>query len=141
MTATLTQAKLAPARLTPASVAKLATCDHRLQAVVNAVATQIPCVVLEGHRGPEAQNAAYAAGNTQLKWPHGKHNSLPGRAVDLAPTPIDWKDRKRFSMFAGFMLGTAAAMNVKLRWGGDWNEDFRLADNSFDDLVHFELMD
>jgi peptidoglycan LD-endopeptidase CwlK len=125
--------------LNDSSAAKLATCDPRLQAVVRDVAAHFPCVVLEGHRGQAAQDTAFAAGNTKLKWPLGKHNATPGRAVDLAPSPLDWQDRERFSLFAGFVLGTAAARGIALRWGGDWNGDFRVADNKFDDLVHFEL--
>jgi peptidoglycan LD-endopeptidase CwlK len=125
--------------LNDTSLHKLATCDDRLQALVTAVAARIPCVVLEGHRGQQAQDAAYAAGKTKLRWPHGNHNATPSRAVDLAPAPVDWNDRERFTLFAGFVLGTAAAQGVSLRWGGDWNGNFNVADNSFDDLVHFEL--
>ncbi len=123
-----------------ASKAKLATCDGRLQELVEAVAAVIPCTVLEGHRGEAAQNAAYAAGKTKLRWPHGQHNRSPSLAVDLAPLPVDWNDRERFTLFAGFVLGQAAARGVALRWGGDWNRNFKVADNSFDDLVHFELV-
>ncbi len=126
--------------LTDASLAKLATCDERLQALASDVAKHIPCTVLEGHRGEAAQNAAYAAGKTKLRWPQGKHNAQPSKAVDMAPSPVDWNDRERFTLFAGFVLGTAAARGVTLRWGGDWNRNFNIADNSFDDLVHFELV-
>jgi peptidoglycan LD-endopeptidase CwlK len=125
--------------LTQTSLQKLATCDDRLHALVTAVAAHIPCVVLEGHRGQAAQDAAFAAGRTKLRWPHGNHNATPARAVDLAPVPIDWTDRERFTLFAGFVLGMAAAQGLAVRWGGDWNGNFKVADNSFDDLVHFEL--
>lgn len=30
-------------------------------------------------------------------------------------------------------------MGVTLRWGGDWDSDTEVNDNSFDDLVHFEI--
>ena len=36
------------------------------------------------------------------------------------------------------MLGVAAAEGIKIRWGGDWDRDNDLADQSFNDLVHFE---
>ena len=127
--------------LSPVSVARLATCDPRLRALVEAVAEAIPCAVLEGHRDKEAQDAAFAAGRTKVKWPHGKHNQLPSLAVDAAPLPIDWHDRERFTLFAGFVLGMAKAQGLALRWGGDWNRDYQLKDNRFDDLVHFELVD
>jgi hypothetical protein len=126
--------------LSRASLDRLASCDASLQQLVRDVARTFPCMVLEGHRGEAAQNAAYATGKTKLRWPQGKHNSLPSRAVDLAPTPIDWNDRERFTLFAGFVMGTAAARGIRLRWGGDWNRNFQVSDNSFDDLVHFELV-
>jgi len=32
-------------------------------------------------------------------------------------------------------------MGVTLRWGGDWDRDTEVQDNSFDDLVHFEIVE
>ena len=93
-----------------------------------------------GHRNQEDQEEMYEQGRSQLRYPKSKHNSLPSKAVDVAPYPIDWNDRERFTLFAGFVLGTAETMGVKLRWGGDWNRNWETADNSFDDLVHFELV-
>jgi peptidoglycan LD-endopeptidase CwlK len=126
--------------LTAAAAAKLATCDPRLIALVDTVASRFPCTVITGHRTREEQTAAVAAGRSKTPWPKSRHNSLPSRAVDLAPTPIDWTDRERFTLFAGFVLGTAAAQGVRVRWGGDWDGDRDVKDNSFDDLVHFELL-
>lgn len=31
-------------------------------------------------------------------------------------------------------------ISSEVRWGGDWNNNTELKDNSFDDLVHFELI-
>ncbi len=126
--------------LSPTSQTRLNSCDPRFHSIFNHVATIMDCAILEGHRDQEQQDADYAKGKTQLKWPHGKHNARPSLAVDAAPLPIDWKDRERLSLFAGYVLGTAAAQGVTLRWGGDWNRDFKVADNRFDDLVHFEIL-
>jgi hypothetical protein len=30
-------------------------------------------------------------------------------------------------------------MGIELRWGGDWDQDFEVKDNRFDDFPHFEL--
>ena len=30
---------------------------------------------------------------------------------------------------------------ITLRWGGDWDMDFQVKDNGFDDFPHFELRD
>ena len=117
----------------------LKTCDERLQTLFSEVVKVFDCSILVGHRGEEDQNKAYADGNSQVKWPKGKHNKKPSSAVDVAPYPIDWEDRERFSYFAGFVKGVAYRLNITLRWGGDWDGDNDLSDNNFDDLVHFEL--
>ena len=118
---------------------RLETCDERLQSLFNEVVKVFDCSILVGHRGEEDQNKAYKEGNSQVKWPKGKHNKKPSSAVDVAPYPIDWEDRERFSYFAGFVKGVAYRLNITLRWGGDWDGDNDLSDNNFDDLVHFEL--
>ena len=62
------------------------------------------------------------------------------RAVDAAPWPIDWQDTKGFYHFAGFVRGIAAQLGIKIRWGGDWSNNMNLNDQTFFDLVHFELL-
>ena len=57
----------------------------------------------------------------------------------MVPYPVDWADRERFHLFAGFVLGIARGMDINLRWGGDWNQNFEVDDNMFDDFPHFEL--
>ena len=118
---------------------RLATCDERLQKVFNEVIKHIDCSVLEGHRGQERQDKLYEEGKTKLKFPNGRHNMAPSNAVDVTPYPVDWKDRERQTLFAGFVLGIAQSMGITLRWGGDWDMDFRVMDNRFDDFPHFEI--
>jgi peptidoglycan L-alanyl-D-glutamate endopeptidase CwlK len=118
---------------------KLATCDNRLQKVFNEVINHVDCSVLEGHRGEKRQNQLFVSGNTKVKYPDGRHNASPSRAVDVAPYPIDWNDRERFHLFAGFVLGIAKGMGINLRWGGDWNQNFEVNDNQFDDFPHYEI--
>lgn len=123
------------------SADKLASCHEDLQLVFNLVLQHIDTTVIEGHRPESRQNELYRTGKSQLQWPEGKHNSTPSLAIDVAPYPINWKDRERFTLYAGFVLGIAASKGIKLRWGGDWDMDNQVADNNFDDLVHFELAD
>ena len=118
---------------------RLSTCDKRLQEVFNEVIKTVDCSVLEGHRGKDRQNALYKEGKTKLKFPKGRHNSSPSNAVDVVPYPVDWGDRERFHLFAGFVLGIAKSMGINLRWGGDWNQNWFVDDNKFDDFPHFEL--
>ena len=119
---------------------QLSTCDERLQDVFNRVIEHIDCSVLEGHRGEIRQNQLYEEGKTKVFFPNGRHNSSPSRAVDVVPYPIDWDDRERFTLFAGFVLGIAKSMNITLRWGGDWDQDWTVMDNRFDDFPLFEIM-
>ena len=120
---------------------RLATCDERLQEVFNEVIQFVDCSVLEGHRSQERQDKLYDEGKTKVKYPNGRHNSSPSRAVDVTPYPVDWEDRERQTLFAGFVLGIARAKGIKLRWGGDWDMDFQVMDNRFDDFPHFEVID
>tara|TARA_R100000664_G_C2759984_1_gene150590 strand:- start:13575 stop:13967 length:393 start_codon:yes stop_codon:yes gene_type:complete len=117
----------------------LATCDERLQKVFNEVIKHVDCSVIEGHRSEERQNKLFEENKTKVKYPNGRHNADPSRAVDVVPYPIDWDDRERFHLFAGFVIGIAKSMGINLRWGGDWNQNFEVDDNQFDDFPHFEL--
>ena len=128
------------ARFGKRSKERLATCDERLQKVFNEVIKTVDCSVLEGHRGEERQNRLLEEGKTKVAYPKGRHNAFPSRAADVVPYPIDWKDRERFHLFAGFVLGVANRMGISLRWGGDWNMNFEVDDNKFDDFPHFELV-
>ena len=91
--------------------------------------------VIEGLRTKERQEELVASGASKTKY--SKH--LEGKAVDLAPYPIDWKDRDRFHYMGGMIRGIAKQLNVNVRWGGDWDGDGETKDNGFDDLVHVEL--
>ena len=119
---------------------KLATCDEDLQDLFKEVIKYVDCSVLEGHRSKDRQNALYEEGKTKVLYPRGRHNASPSRAADVVPYPIDWEDRERFHLFAGFVLGIAQSMEINIRWGGDWNKNFEVDDNKFDDFPHFELI-
>lgn len=121
------------------SYQKLSTCEIPLVTIFMEVIKHFDCTILTGHRNEEDQNKAFNDGKSQIKWPNGKHNSLPSKAVDVAPYPIDWGDRERMNYFAGFVKGIATSKGIEIRWGGDWDNDTEVKDNSFDDLVHFEL--
>lgn len=123
------------------SMDTLATCDKRLQVIMMEVIQHFDCMIICGHRDEAEQNLAYQKGQSKLKWPLSKHNSTPSKAVDVAPYPLDWKDRNRFFYQAGIIMGIAAAKGIKIRWGGDWNKNGLLSDEKFSDLPHFELLE
>lgn len=121
---------------------RLDTCDIRLQKIFNRVIEITDCTILVGHRGQVDQNLAYTEGRSKLKWPESKHNKSPSMAVDVAPYPIPegW-DKRNFDHFAGVVRAVAWMMDIPIRWGGDWNSDWNLMDQTFNDLVHFELLE
>lgn len=122
------------------STEKLSTAHPDLQRLFNEVIKHVDCAVIEGHRGEAAQNEAVKHGMSKLKWPDSPHNKQPSQAVDVCPYPVDWTNFKAFYHFAGFVRGVAAQMGIKIRWGGDWDSDFDIADQRFFDLPHFELV-
>ena len=119
---------------------RLATCHEDLQDLFKEVIKYVDCSIIEGQRDKERQNKLYEEGKTKVRYPNGRHNASPSRAADVVPYPIDWDDRERFHLFAGFVLGIAQSMEINIRWGGDWNKNFEVDDNKFDDFPHFELI-
>ena len=125
------------------SLEKLDTCDERLKKLAFKVVETFDCVVVFGNRSEADQNKAFAEGKSKLKYPNSKHNSLPSKAIDLAPYingEISWDDRQCY-YFAGYVMRIADELGVKIRWGGDWNGNRNVKDQKFNDLVHFELLD
>lgn len=123
------------------SKGRLSSCDVRLQDVFKEVVKTFDCSILQGHRGKKEQNLYYDQGRSKVKYPNGRHNAKPSKAVDVTPYPVDWNDRERQTLFAGYVLGIAKGMGITLRWGGDWDRDFEVKDNGFDDFPHFEVVD
>jgi len=111
--------------------------NPKLVNILNELIKIMDVTIIEGLRSKERQKELLAQGKSKTKY--SKH--LEGRAVDLAPYPIDWEDRERFHYMGGMLRGIAKQLNINIRWGGDWDNDGEIADNSFDDLVHVELLD
>jgi peptidoglycan L-alanyl-D-glutamate endopeptidase CwlK len=119
----------------------IATLDTRLQTIVNIAILTVDFAVIEGHRGEDRQNELLVEGKTQLAWPLSRHNTSPSKAMDILPAPYDWNNRESFIRFAAFIIGIGAALGVVIRWGGDWDRDWDLKDNKFNDYPHFEIVD
>jgi peptidoglycan L-alanyl-D-glutamate endopeptidase CwlK len=124
----------------------LETCHEDLQIIFNHVIASFDNSIICGHRDEQDQNEAYLTGASTVTWPNSNHNALPSKAVDSAPWPIDWEDLPRFRYYAGYVMGIARMLydrceiDHQLRWGGDWDRDTLTHDNTFNDLVHFELI-
>ena len=123
------------------SKTNLLSCHPDLIRVFDVVIEHFDCSVLCGHRGETEQDEPYLSipPKTKVQYPNSKHNSKPSMAVDVVPYPIDWSDKERFYYFAGFVKGIAKSMGIDLRWGGDWDSDTEVKDQTFMDLPHFEI--
>ena len=130
---------------------RLSGCHPKLIALFARVVAIMDNSILTGPRGKVEQNALFETGLSKVKFPDSNHNLEPSEAVDAVPWPIVWpdmvnrpheytKDRDRFILFAGVVKAVAAEMGIGIRWGGDWDGDGDLTDQTFDDLVHFELI-
>ena len=117
------------------SKARLKGVKPELVNVLNELVKIMDVTIIEGLRTEERQKQLVASGASKTKF--SKH--LEGKAVDLAPYPIDWEDRDRFHYMGGMIRGIAKQLNVNVRWCGDWDSDGETKDNGFDDLVHVEL--
>ena len=111
--------------------------DAKLVNVLNELIKIMDVTIIEGLRTAKRQEELLAKGATKVKY--SRHMS--GKAVDLAPYPIDWDDRERFHYKGGMIRGIGQQLGLKIRWGGDWDSDGEIKDNNFDDLVHVELRD
>lgn len=131
---------------------RLDTTHKDLQIICSEVIKHIDFSVLEGTRTLEQQQEYFKDGKSKLDGINqkSKHQSLPSLAVDVAPYPIDFKNehkaKARFYLLAGYFFMASEKLfedgkiKHKLRWGGDWDGDKDLKDQSFDDLPHFELI-
>jgi len=145
------------------SLSNLSTCHRTLQNLFNEVILKADCSIICGHRGEIEQNKAYESGRSKIKFPHGKHNSVPSLASDVYPYPYDWEagewtfndvfaegnldkmrrvmnNLKKFYYFAGIVRGIAWELGINVRWGGDWDSDNDLTDQNFNDLPHWEII-
>ncbi len=119
------------------SLARLETCHADLQTVCRELIRQYDFCVLEGHRGPVAQQAAFEMGKSRLQYPHSAHNKTPSLAVDIAPYPVDWNDISRFrEMIIRFdalacLLRRQGRISNRFVYGGYWP--------SLQDWPHIEI--
>lgn len=122
------------------SLDRLESCHPDLIKLFREVIRYYDCTIIEGHRSSDRQDELFRQGQSKLVGGESKHNHLPSLAVDVIAYPIDWKDTTRAYNFGGYVKGVADLMGIKIRWGGDWDGDNDFKDQTFNDLVHFELI-
>lgn len=126
------------------SLRELDSADLRLQTIAGHVLLIKDHSILKGHRGQLAQVEAFRSGASKLDWPHGKHNGMPSKALDVQtyPRPAKKQDLREEQLYLlGLYVGFAAQQGVKLRTGADWDTDGEVSDNGWDDLFHVEILD
>ena len=139
------------------SKAKLKTCHNLLIIIFNKVIEKYDNTIDAGTRSDSDQNKLFKEGKTKVKGGKSLHNYFPSLAVDAYPYPLpdSWgeiniknhksllfqiKERAKFYHFGGYVKGVADSLGIPLRCGCDWDNDNQFNDQSFDDLVHFELV-
>ena len=85
--------------------------DTRLVKVLNELIKIMDVTIIEGIRSAERQEELLEKGATKVKY--SKH--MEGKAVDLAPYPIDWNNRDGFHYMGGMIRGIAHQLGVKVR--------------------------
>lgn len=142
---------------------KLRSCSSNIQFLLGETIKVIDFSVLTGHRNREEQNALYPK-YTKLRWPKGKHNSFPSKAVDVAPyikpygvltgsdqqikeirkiTKCSYRQAndfviKAYARLIGYIECMSYVHGISIRTGIDWDGDFDMLDQSFHDLGHIE---
>lgn len=122
----------------------LSTVVEPLQEVIRKVLSLgiMDFTVVCGARSKSEQDRLFTLGKTKLKWPDSKHNGTKSKAVDIAPyinNKLSWGTND-CCFLAGLVLATGKSLGVDIRWGGNWDSDGEIiTDQTFQDLVHFEL--
>lgn len=134
------------------SLERLSTCHNDIQIIMKKAIEKstIDFGIAEGERSVERQKELFDAGLSKIDGVtrKGKHNYSPSLAVDIYPFikgAAVW-DNETLSFLAGFIHGIAAQLleegkiSHRLRWGGNFDMDGEILEQSFDDRPHFELV-
>lgn len=128
------------AKFDSGSTLRLSKAHPLLQKIMNEAIKEMPFMVLDSQRGEAAQELAYRQGNTKVRFGKSAHNWTPAIALDVVPLPVNWKNTKPFIFLAQqVILPIARQLKIPIRWGGDWNMNGNIHDESFVDMPHFEL--
>ena len=87
--------------------------DAKLVNVLNELVKIMDVTIIEGLRTKERQEELVKQGASKTKF--SKH--IEGKAVDVAPYPIDWEDRDRFHYMGGMIRGIAQQLNIPVLVG------------------------
>jgi peptidoglycan LD-endopeptidase CwlK len=140
------------------SAAILKDCHNDFYKIVN-YALQLSDVdfgIAEGHRSLKRQQELFNQGKSKIDGVNkkGKHNYKPSLAIDIFAYHPDAEVRRQIAydlntlcyiagviISASKILYSKGLIRTQIRWGGNWDGDgIIIKDQSFNDLVHFELV-
>ncbi|MBE16539.1 MAG: hypothetical protein Unbinned6354contig1000_28 [Prokaryotic dsDNA virus sp.] len=134
-------------KLSESSKKNLATCNLCIVDAVEYALQFVDIGVVCGHRPISVQMSLMEQGLTKTL--DSKHCRLPSHAVDLMIYVAGFgyvtektdpeKYRQYYGRLAGILETYCHHHGLHFRWGGDWDKDDSFNDQSFDDLVHFEI--
>lgn len=125
------------------SLKNLSECDERLQRIAKEAIKKIDFTIIDGMRTQEESKKNKEKGTS---WTNkSKHCLNPSKAFDFIPYPFKgWENLKSFEKVAKVLKEVAKELDIKVRWGGDWN----MNDKCDDEIIrgtydggHFELME
>ena len=131
---------------------RLSTCHKDLQMIMNnaIIISNVDFGIAEGHRSIEKQNQYFKEGKSTIDGINrkGKHNYTPSLAADIYPFingKANW-DNEHLSYLSGVIHAVSELLfkkgktTHKIRWGGNFDMDGIILEESFDDRPHFELI-
>lgn len=117
------------------SKARLEQCDPRLQLICNELLKKcgFDLTITCGYRGKEEQEQMFKEGKSKAHFGQSKHNTMPSKAVDIVPYPVNWdlKDY-RWGKMVALAYEIARKNNINIRSGAFFT--------GLADWPHIELM-
>lgn len=118
--------------------------------------SMVPFQLVEGARSIERQQELFSAGKSKINpaayadnlpglYAAARHVVGPGKPLSDAVDVIvhlrgKEYDTAQLAHIAGVLQAVGLIRSTPIRWGGNWDGDSEIiTDQSFDDLVHFEL--
>lgn len=136
-------------KLSKRSLERLVGVNDKMASVVKRAIeiSEVDFMVVEGLRTKQRQEELYAQGRTKpgkvVTWTM-KSKHIDGLAVDIAPCnpdgSINWNDLKMFDKMAEAMFKASKDLNIKIRWGANWDQDENIREKGETDSPHFELV-
>ena len=135
-------------KFSQSSQTRLDTCNYEIRHIMNTAIISSPIdfgiPAYGGKRSQSEQYQLFLDGESKCDGVSKLSKHQSGDAVDIiayVPSVGGYTyERDYYLMLAGHILATAKRLGYEFRWGGDWDSDNDLKDQTFNDLCHFELV-